>query len=207
MQLRSNMSKVTIITPTWRRDPRIIRNCIGCVRYQTYNNWEHIICSDGEEEPIVRDLITQENDARRSYYHLTPDRNEQNDYGSGVRTAMMKKATGDYLCFYDDDNIIFPEYLRTLAEALDCNPDADFAICYIIHFGPVQSFIGKPPLVLTGLPPKLYHIDTLQVMVRATAISEWDTSHGGFYGDGTTFERLGQNYKYISVPQILGIHI
>jgi hypothetical protein len=122
---------------------------------------------------------------------------------------MIPQADGKYLCFYDDDNIILPTYLEELSKALDENKGAAFAICQIVHMGPLQKFVATPPAVLTGVPPKLYHIDTLQVMVRTGAIQGvgWDQSQGGFYGDGTTYEILGKRYQWIEVPKILGVHI
>lgn len=205
------MPKVSVITPTWRRNPQTVRNCIGCVSYQSFQDWEHIICSDGSPEPAIVQLVQEQQDSRLVYRAMGSQRDHKtvDDYGSAVRTEMMKQASGEYLCFYDDDNIILPGYLARMAAALDRSPECGFAICQIVHMGPVQAFVGQPPVVLTGIPPKLYYIDTLQVMVRASLMKDKcrDQSRGGFYGDGTTFELLGEQHQWVDVPEMLGIRI
>jgi len=78
-----------------------------------------------------------------------------------------------------------------------------------MHFGPLnEAALGKPPKVLTGEPVKLYHIDPLQVMVRRDAIQKvgWDTEVG-YLSDGVTLERLGKDFKYTLVEEVLGVHM
>lgn len=201
--------KITIVTPTWKRDPRIVKRCLGCVQYQTHSDWEHLICSDGEEEEHIKTLTEQNSDSRRSYYNLGSSYNELWDSGNTVRRRMIERATGDAICFYDDDNIIMPYYLERLSAALESSPQSGFAVCRVIHFGPVQPFVGDPPLVLTGVPPKLYFIDSLQVLVRTDVIRDigWIENDGPYVADGTTFESMAKKYGWVEVPEILGIHI
>lgn len=201
--------KVTVISPTWKRDAKIVNRCLGCVRYQTYDNWEHLICSDGEEEPHIRKLVDSQPDSRRHYHNLGAEFNERWDSGNTVRVEMIKKATGDAICFYDDDNLIMPSYLETMVKALNDNPQAGWAICRLIHFGPVQEFVGVPPVILSGIPPKLFYIDFLQVLVRAEIMKEISLieTDGPYFADGTTFQILAERHDYVVVPKILGIHI
>jgi len=96
-----------------------------------------------------------------------------------------------------------------MVKALEDNPDAGFAVCQVIHFGPLnEEALGKPPIVLEGEPVKLYHIDPLQVMVRKKVMQEvgWDTEKG-YLSDGVTLEKLGKAASYSKIEEVLGVHI
>ena len=200
-----NQCKVTVITPTYRRDLSVVRRCIDCMLLQTEKNWEQIICSDGSKEDRVEGLVKHFNDSRIRYCNTTTKK--EGDYGNTVRSEMMKQANGKYILFFDDDNIIMPSYLeRMIAEAE--KEQADLAICKIIHFGPLnEKVLGKPPMVLTGDPVKLYHIDPLQVLVKRDVMQKvgWDTTVG-YLSDGVSLERLNP-FKKVRVDEVLGVHM
>ncbi len=40
------------------------------------------------------------------------------------RNELLARATGEYLCFIDDDDFVAPNYLEKILEALSTNPDA-----------------------------------------------------------------------------------
>ena len=205
-------SKVTVITPTFRRDPRIVSRCIDCVRLQTMTDIQHLICSDGNPEPEIASLVASVNDKRISYHNANINHSgskcKHGDFGNVVRSEMLDKASGKYVLFLDDDNLILPHYLETMINAIE-NSGKDFAVCHAVHFGPLnEDAVGKPPIVLTGIPVKQYHIDTLQVLVKRDVIRDigWDTENG-YLSDGITFERLGKQHDYVEVPEVLGFHM
>jgi GT2 family glycosyltransferase len=198
---------VSIITPTFRREPKIVRRCINCMQLQTVADWELLICSDGADEQPIRELVVNMGDARVTYSHTTGKK--PGDFGNTVRSEMLKKARGEFVLFCDDDNIILPDYLWRMTDTLRKNPDAAFAICRIVHFGPLnEAEVGKAPKVLTGIPPKLYHIDTLQVLVRREAMQSvgWDTEHG-YVADGHSLQKLAETHKWVEVQEVLGFHL
>lgn len=198
---------VTVITPTLRRDPKIIRHCINCLQLQTITDWEQLICSSGVAEKHVEELVKEMGDGRVRY-QFTADSGKPGDFGNTVRKEMLKQATGKYVLFCDDDNLILPDYMEKMVNALEMS-GADFAVAKIIHFGPLNEAItGKPPKVLTGFPVKLYHVDPLQVLVKREAMQAigWDCDHG-YVSDGVTLEMLGAKYKSVEVAEVLGFHM
>jgi teichuronic acid biosynthesis glycosyltransferase TuaG len=197
---------VSIITPTYQATAVEIRRCLTSVLRQTMGDFEHIVASDGLHEPIVAAAVGEAGDPRIRY--LVSERHHGN-FGNGVRQeVMMRHARGRYLVFFDDDNVIFPRYLERLSRALADTRDQDtmFATCEQLHFGPLQSFLGDPPVVLTG-EPKLYYIDTLQVMVRADAMRSvgWNTDHP--CADGIGYQELAGRYPHARVPECLCVHL
>ena len=198
---------VTIITPTYKRKLSIVQRSIDCVRAQTFQDWRHVICSDGIWEDEVNKLVQKEADPRRGYCRTEK---RHGDYGSCVRQEVMANDwyyDSKYVCFFDDDNIILPTYLEKMVEALESTEnDEQFAICPIMHFGPLPRCWGEPPILLHG-EPKLYHIDTLQVMVTAEAIKDIGWKDEGYCSDGHTFEALGEKYAHVKVTECLGVHL
>jgi GT2 family glycosyltransferase len=200
--------RVTVITPTWNRPPEIIKRCIDSIRLQTTGDWVQLVCSNGPSEPPVEALVRGMNDQRIRYADLGKPQGE-NNFGNAARKMMLTIAEGDYVAFVDDDNIVLPDFLETMVSVLDNSPDCDFAVCDIMHFGPLnEQEVGKPPIVLKGEPVKLYHIDPLQVVVRTKAIQEvgWDTEVG-YLSDGVTLENLGKGRKYVKVDSLFGVHL
>lgn len=199
---------VTVITPTWSRDLKIIKRCIDAVRLQTEQNWEQLVCSNGPEEPQVKQLVEGLRDPRVKYRCVGKDISDK-DFGNSARKAMIGEAWGEFVAFCDDDNIYLPGFLETMTVKLVNEPDAGFAVCDIMHFGPLnEAEVGSPPIVLKGEPVKLYHIDPLQVMVRKSVMREvgWDTEVG-YLSDGVTLEKLGRGHEHIKVNELLGVHL
>lgn len=199
------MDLISIITPTYKRDMTIIRRAIDSITRQTYPEFEHIICSDGPEEPIVKALVGGYGD-KRIKYRATGTR--LGGTGAPIRNEVMKTTNGKYHVFLDDDNILFPTYLEKMHKALTSSPESRFAICAVLHFGPITPIEewGRPPLILEGVP-ELFKIDTIQVMVESEAIRSlgWIRPME-LYSDGRTYEKLGKLYRWVRVPEVLAVH-
>jgi glycosyltransferase involved in cell wall biosynthesis len=196
--------RITFITPTLNRDYRIIERCARSVTNQTVADWEHIICSDGQFEPHVEHLVRALNDPRRRYAHLTTPAGH---FGAGVRQAMISHANGDHLAFLDDDNMVFPKFAEHMIAALDRNPDAGFAICQMVQTAALPPQKVLAPTIITGIPPVVKNIDTLQVVVRKAAMEKSGWCLMGYCSDGHTYEKLAQQYRWIAVDEVLGIKL
>jgi hypothetical protein len=79
---------VTVITPTWNRDPKFIRRCIDSLRLQTNTSWEQVVISNGPREEQVAELVRGVNDPRVSYAHLDGPTKE-NDFGNSARAKAI----------------------------------------------------------------------------------------------------------------------
>jgi glycosyltransferase involved in cell wall biosynthesis len=197
---------VSVIMPTWKRDPKIISRAIDCLILQDLSDWELRICSDGCEEESIVNLVREKNDPRIRYYYL--DGKTPGDYGNRVRKALLNECDGKFVLFFDDDNLILPNYLSKMLDAIK-ESGKDFAVCRIVHFGPLNvAETGNPPKILSGKPMKLYHIDTLQVLISTDAIKKvgWDQD-SGYLADGKTFEKLGKEFEGVWINSVLGFHI
>ena len=102
---------LTVITAT-RRRPALLASCLAQFRSQSLGELrcEHLVVSDGVD-PEVR-WLAREFGAR---YVERPEPGGQ--WGSLARDLGIREARGQYVCFWDDDNLYEPHALATLFTA------------------------------------------------------------------------------------------
>jgi glycosyltransferase involved in cell wall biosynthesis len=188
-----NDAKVTIITPTCNRLEGL-KEAVASVYSQGYQNWEYFIISDGYDEK-VKQFVKTLNDVRVKYFFTL-----KTEYvGNLQRNIALKYALGEYAFFLDDDNIIYKDYIKKMADCF-INKDIGYAICQIDYDG-----MG---VLSPQLPFELAKIDTLNFMVR--------TSLARQVGGWIPFDCYSADFNFISkiskiskggfVPEVLGWH-
>ena len=197
-----NRCRVSIITPTLRRDIRVVERCLGSVTGQTLPDWEHLVCSVGQYERDVDELVRRLGDKRRRYGHVAK---RLGHFGAGIRQKLGAVAAGEFLAFLDDDNVIFPKFAEYMVGVLEQNPDVAFAICQIVYCSPLPR--GGGPIIINGVPPARRNIDTLQVVVRKSAMLQTGWCLKGYQSDGYTYEKLARQYRWITVNEVLGMKL
>ncbi len=198
------MSTITILTPTLNRPLPALERCFASVNQQTLADWAHWVCSDGRHEPPVEDLVRRGHDHRRRYLHLPQ---LGGHYGAGVRAALTPEVRSPYVAFLDDDNLLFPKFCERMVAALEASPAAGFAVCQIVHAGPLHPRFGPPPAILRGIPPVTGNIDTLQVVARSEGMRQRGWVLAGYGSDGATYQRLAQAFLWVEVDEVLAIHL
>ena len=193
------MKKFTIITPTYKGRENVLARAIECVDAQIHWNWEHIIVADG---PLSRPINT-DNQKRRL---ITLPRST-NDSGNTPRAVGLQGADSDYVIFFDDDNLMFPQYLSTVLDHMRYHDYPASIICGIVHMGPLPAKLGDPPQVLKGNPPILQNVDTLQFTTRTDLMKTHGWLNKGYLADGYTIESFTQQYGYAVIPDVLGVHL
>jgi glycosyltransferase involved in cell wall biosynthesis len=125
--------KFSILTP-WL-PPRPIRPTIDLINAQTYDNWEHLISIDRlDHAPISSD------DPRRKIY---PCAEEHRTWGNTCRHNLWGEATGDWILYLDDDDILYPHCLERVAQAIEAEPGKDWGYFDILLGG--NHFFHVPP--------------------------------------------------------------
>jgi cellulose synthase/poly-beta-1,6-N-acetylglucosamine synthase-like glycosyltransferase len=215
---------IAVITPTYKRNGDIIKRCLTSVAWQIKpNNLDilQIVCSDGPKEDHACSIVEEIQEVLPEHVKLVYDYTavNTNSYGGGVRHHVMNNILADdiqndvckFIIHLDDDNLLFPDFVKKNIDILNENPDSEFSVCKILHLGPLPSHLGNAPQVISGVPPVFQNIDTLQVVVRAKSMMEcgWDHFIGekGYYNDGYTYDRLGKMFKYVQLPELLAIHV
>lgn len=111
--------KVSIIMPTYKRE-HTIRYTIGSLLNQTFTAWELIII---DNEPGHSYQFT---DKRIRYYNHSEER------GAGyARNMGIQYISSPLVGFFDDDDIMLPNYLELLVKPFLDNPKTNMTICRI----------------------------------------------------------------------------
>ncbi len=101
--------KVSIILATYNR-AHYIKEALDSILAQTYQNWECIIIDDRSTDntaEIVNEYIEKDN---RFIYFFKPESKPKGLPAS--RNVGLDLATGDYIVFVDDDDIVHPQLLE-----------------------------------------------------------------------------------------------
>ncbi len=109
---------ITVIVPVYNA-ARTIKTCAKCLTDQSFGDYEVIFVNDGstdESEEILKQICAK-ND---KFQFVTTE----NGGAGAARNVGMDKATGDYICFVDADDVISENYLKQLHD-LAVKTDAD----------------------------------------------------------------------------------
>ncbi len=106
------MDLISLIIPVFKVE-MYLDLCIRSVVDQTYRNLEIILVDDGSPDrcPQICDMW-REKDSRVQVIH------KSNGGLSDARNAGMAAARGEYIAFIDSDDIIEPEYIEYLYDAI-----------------------------------------------------------------------------------------
>jgi glycosyltransferase involved in cell wall biosynthesis len=114
---------VSIITPAFNA-AQLIRDTIGSVRNQTYQNWEMVIVDDkstDETVEIIREIAAQDRRIRL----ICLDNNL--GYPGLVKNVALKHICGELIAFLDADDTWLPSKLE---EQVKCMEDRSIDLCY-----------------------------------------------------------------------------
>jgi glycosyltransferase involved in cell wall biosynthesis len=129
--------KVSIIMPTYRR-PHTILRAVATIQAQTHDNWELIIVDNAGDGD----------------YHFTDPRIRIYRYtdrpsASAARNYGLQFATGDLVCFFDDDDEMFPHYLARFVAAFATSPRTNMVRCgMLVCDGRVNFSFATPECCL-----------------------------------------------------------
>jgi len=119
-----NTSKVSVVMATYNGE-KYLREQLDSILAQTYSVYEIVIqddCSDDSTVDIIREYIARHNNIRLSVNTSNIGVNEN------FRLATMR-ATGDLICFADQDDVWLPEKVERQVAAI-----GDNAMCFSYHW-------------------------------------------------------------------------
>lgn len=124
----NNRPLVSIIIATYRRDKELLR-ALNSVANLSYKNFEIILVDDNDEEiwnnkvkQIVKDFSLVNNKICIKYFA-----NHPNQGSAKTRNVGIDMATGEFICFLDDDDEYLPNRIdNQLYSMIESN--ADFSI-------------------------------------------------------------------------------
>ena len=109
--------KVSVVMAT-RNRAQLLPTAIASVEAQTYPNWELVVIDDGSEDETAELLQNLASADGRVVLRRTD--------GVGAATARnvgLEAATGEWVAFLDDDNVMNPGWLRAIVEHTGREPE------------------------------------------------------------------------------------
>lgn len=200
-----------------------------------YKNFEVLVYHDGPTSRPIPKSFKAVYDYHKIDYKIRETKTRYNDWGHSLRDLGIREAKGDYIVHFNPDNILYPDALQGIVDALSFAHQIDmsgqsnelqkvsnvFDNCYEVVVCPVvmegvirfaNGFLArtrKPEhkTLLDGFPVRLHNIDCMQMVASKKA---W-LSIGGWHdkqetSDGVLAQQLYDKYKCIFSQKIIGVH-
>jgi glycosyltransferase involved in cell wall biosynthesis len=126
-----NSPAVSVILPTYNRAD-FLPQAFEAIRGQRFTDWELIVVDDGSTDG-TRELVAALGrgwDRPVRYVH------QGNQGAYGARNTGLGLARGEYVAFYDSDDIWLGHHLRDCVAALEAHPDVGwvYGACRMVDF-------------------------------------------------------------------------
>ena len=134
----------SIVIPTYNR-AHLIAKTLNSVLNQTYSNFEIIVVDDGSKDN-TQEIVASFTDKRIYYYK------KENGERAAARNFGVHKAKGDYINFFDSDDLMYPHHLQTAFQFIQTKKPSWYHLGYdfkdvedkvIKNFEPFDDSIGK----------------------------------------------------------------
>lgn len=110
----------SVILPTYNRAERLVRT-VNSILKQKFDDFEVIIVDDGSTDNTLASVADNFGKEKKVTYFR-----KKNEERSVARNFGMAKANGDYLVFFDSDDLMHENHLSILAEKIRIYPDCNF---------------------------------------------------------------------------------
>lgn len=124
----NNEPLVSVVIPTYGR-PVFLKRCIDSVLNQTYCNIEVFVVDDNDPDSEFRYHTEQTVAAYKEKPLFTYIKHDRNKNGSAARNTGWKNASGKYITFVDDDDVILPEKIEKQVKRMESLSD-EWGACY-----------------------------------------------------------------------------
>jgi O-antigen biosynthesis protein len=113
--------RFSVVVPVNNTDPRWLRAALESVATQVYPHWELCIADEGATSPAQRAVLEEfAGDPR-----VTVTWRQTGVDVSIASNDALAQATGEYVAFLEDDDILAPDALAEMALAITAHPDVD----------------------------------------------------------------------------------
>ncbi|CAM3645999.1 glycosyltransferase [Flavobacterium gelidilacus] len=144
-----NNHLVSIIIPTYNR-AHLINETLESIIGQKYSNWECIIVDDGSTDNTKEILKTYLlNDKRFKYFERPLDRLAG---GNAARNYGFEKSSGEFIQWFDSDDLMHEDLLGEKVAILIANPECDYCLSKMTAFkkrGNIRINIKETNIIAT----------------------------------------------------------
>lgn len=197
--------RFSIIVPVYNPPLEVLEDCIRSVVEQTHGNWELILVDDASTDKAVLPLLTAwaRRDAR-----ITVHARQENGHISVATDDGVRLASGDFLVFLDNDDMLARDALALITLYVQNEPTTD-----LVYSDDGRFNDGKETLATANFKPgwspelllSFCYISHVKAVRRQLY---WNVggSRRGFEGsqDHDLLLRAGERARHVGhIPQIL----
>ena len=182
---------VSIIIPTYNR-AHLIGETLVSILAQSYTNWECIVVDDGSIDTTSEILeVYCKNDARIQYHHRP---NGHLPGGNGARNYGLEIASGDYIIFFDSDDLMTIDHVAGKIKELK-NTGCDYVISKTKNFDSLDMYMeGRYAPIKTELTAENYILQKINWLTYDICVEAKLAKSISFNED----LKSGQEYNYFS---------
>ena len=202
------MSLVSIVIPTYNRS-KLLKECIESLLVQTYRDFEIIVVDDGSADDTQATISEIAQKHNRVRYYLRPHLG-----ACAARNFGLEQAHGEYIGFFDSDDLWPPDYIETMAKTLNTRPDFGAAYSQSMRYGDGE-ICGQYGAMAN--PPSGYITTDLfsckPFILPSSAIFRKNVWAGVFWDealrnrqDFDVFLRISTRTKFMYVPDVYAMY-
>lgn len=125
MNIDISYPKISIVTPSYNQAQFLERTILSILN-QNYANLEYIIIDGVSTDESVQ--IIKKYEKYLTYWISEPDKGQSDAINKG-----FKRATGEWLCWVNSDDVLFPYTLNKLLEEIKKNPKVDIITGNVVY--------------------------------------------------------------------------
>lgn len=203
------MPKVSIILTTHGQAP-YLKQAIGSVLAQTFEDWECIVATDGPYD-IARDAIS---DSRLRYWYFDDIPDVPCRFARSINSA-FQYAKGDFITYLCHDDLYLPWRLEMMVRYFKTAPLGAADVCFgwqrLMDEVNGEMHLAGEGFTRQGNPEQpAGTVDHSSVMHRRECFEKaggWDEEAPMRYGDAYFWARLqAAGYKFHCIPEVLDAH-
>lgn len=126
-----NDTLVSILIPNYNKAP-YLRETLDSVLTQTYTYWECIIVDDHSTDDSWE--VLEEFSTKDPRFRIFKRPENRLPGGNAARNYAFEVSQGDYINWFDSDDILHPDMISEKISLFTANPDLDFVIGNILQF-------------------------------------------------------------------------
>lgn len=127
----------SIVVPLYKTPLPFFNEMVNSVKSQTYARWELILVNASKEDVALSESVKKASQEDQRIKLITLESN----LGITLNTNEgLEAATGDFVCFFDHDDLLEPDALFEYARAINQNSEIDILYCDEDKLQPDGSF-------------------------------------------------------------------
>lgn len=196
--------KYSIVVPLYNTPLNLFSEMAGSVENQTYANWELILVNASPDNAELTDFANAAcaNNEKIKLVALQENLGISENTNKGI-----KVATGDFVCFFDHDDMLEPDILFEYTKAINKKPETDLLYCdedKLMPSGEYASPYFKPDFNLDLLRSNNYICHMLTIRKSLLDQLEPNTSkYDGAQDHNLTLRAIEKTNNVAHVAKVL----